>query len=51
MRPSKFEIYADALELNGEERDAFLQQACGDDAALRSHIERLLANVTWKMIS
>jgi serine/threonine-protein kinase len=37
------EIFADALERPAEERGAFLDHACGGDAALRARIETLLA--------
>ena len=37
-------IFSAALEkATSEERDAFLQEACGDDAALRAEIDALLA--------
>src|SRR5262245_17520733 len=36
------DILADALELPRAERSAFLEQACGDDPAMRAQIERLL---------
>jgi WD40 repeat protein/serine/threonine protein kinase/tetratricopeptide (TPR) repeat protein len=35
-------IFNDAVELTGRERTAFLDQACGDDAALRRKVEELL---------
>jgi serine/threonine protein kinase len=38
------EIFADALELAGAERAAFLDRACRDDAALRRRVEALLAS-------
>src|SRR5262245_5617167 len=37
------EIYDQALDLRGEEREGFLAEACGDDADLRREIETLLA--------
>jgi hypothetical protein len=37
------EIFADALDLPAAERAAFLDQACGGDAALRARIAALLA--------
>ena len=37
-------IFTEALEIEGKaERSAFLERACGADAALRQRIERLLA--------
>ena len=37
------EIFADALEkADAAERDAYLSQACGEDAQLRQHVEALL---------
>lgn len=47
MEPEKWsrtkELFSAALELDRERRAAFLQQACGEDRALRSEIESLLA--------
>ncbi|MCZ6794031.1 MAG: bifunctional serine/threonine-protein kinase/formylglycine-generating enzyme family protein [Planctomycetota bacterium] len=36
------ELFHQALKLEPAERVAFLEEACGDDAPLRSHVERLL---------
>lgn len=36
------ELFQEACELAGSERDAFLARACGDDADLRSEVESLL---------
>lgn len=36
------EILCLALELEGEERDAFLDQACADQPTLRAHVDTLL---------
>src|SRR5260370_30761345 len=45
MTPSRWQeierIHAAALERPLEERDAFLRQACGDDASLRRIVESL----------
>jgi serine/threonine-protein kinase len=38
------QIFLDALELADEEREAFLQAACGGDAAMREEVESLLAH-------
>lgn len=35
-------ILADALELDAEERPAFLERTCGEDRALRSEVESLI---------
>ena len=40
---SELEIFAKAVELADAERDAYLDSACGDNEALRSRIEILLA--------
>ena len=37
------ELFNEALARTSEERAAFLAEACGDDAALRAEIDRLLA--------
>jgi len=37
------DVLAGALELQTGERDGFLEQACGDDRALRREVESLLA--------
>jgi serine/threonine protein kinase len=37
------EVFEKAVELNGEEREAFLDDACADDAALRREVGSLLA--------
>lgn len=39
------ELYHSALELDGNRRAAFLEQACGDDQSLRSEVQSLLAEV------
>ena len=36
------EIFAEALQQPTADRKAYLAQACGDDAALRSQVEDLL---------
>src|SRR6188768_899576 len=36
------DIFADALALTGAERTAFLDRACGGDAALRANLDGLL---------
>ena len=36
-------IFSRACELTGSERDAYLDQACGDDPTLRQEVEELLA--------
>ena len=36
------EIFTIAVDLEGEERERFLDEACGDDAALRAEIEALI---------
>src|SRR5436190_10071866 len=39
------EIFLEAVEMAGPaEREAFLHQACGDDADLRRQVETLLSN-------
>ncbi|MDQ2920285.1 MAG: protein kinase, partial [Acidobacteriota bacterium] len=38
------EIFQSALERNPAERSAFLNQACGEDPALRSQVESLIAS-------
>ncbi len=46
MQPAPYarlkSVFVRAQELRGTEREAYLAQACGDDVALRSHVERLL---------
>jgi len=37
-----YEIFAAALDRAGEDRDAFVAAACGDDAALRDEVNNLL---------
>lgn len=37
------EIFADAVELGGKEREEYLDRACAGDPALRLRVERLLA--------
>ena len=37
-----YEIFAAALDRAGEDRDAFIAAACGDDAALRNEVNNLL---------
>jgi len=39
------EIVGDALELERAERDDFLREACGDDAALLDHVRGLVASL------
>ena len=36
------DIYLDACELQGEDRIAYLDQACGDDVNLRAEVEAML---------
>jgi serine/threonine-protein kinase len=36
-------IFLDAIELDPDERDAFLARACGDDMSVRAEVESLLA--------
>ena len=36
------EVTASALELHGQDRIAFLNEACGTDSGLRKEVERLL---------
>ena len=36
-------IFVEAIELDPEERDAFLARACGEDLSLRTEVESLLA--------
>jgi len=38
------EIFQGALERKGDERESFLEQQCGDQAALRSEVESLLSS-------
>ncbi|MDA2933317.1 serine/threonine protein kinase [Acidobacteria bacterium AH-259-D05] len=46
MNPERWrrisEVTASAMELGGEERAAFLKEACGSDEELRQEVERLL---------
>jgi serine/threonine protein kinase len=42
-KPSVDSIFLAAVELPSDQRPAFLDEACGDDAALRARVERLLA--------
>src|SRR6476620_10416201 len=37
------EIFGEALQHSGAARDAFLMRACGEDQALRTEVEELLA--------
>ena len=37
------DIYLEACDLQGEERMAYLDQACGDDLSLREEVEAMLA--------
>src|SRR5258708_6306170 len=37
------QLYHEALELEGSERAAFLEQSCGGDAELRREVESLIA--------
>ena len=50
MTPSRWQeierVYGAALERPLEERDAFLRQACGDDAGLRRMVESLCESRT-----
>ena len=41
-RKSDIEIFTEAIQLATEERIAFLDRACADDAGLRQKIESLL---------
>ncbi|MBW2417195.1 MAG: protein kinase [Deltaproteobacteria bacterium] len=38
------QIFLDALEYAGEEREAFLDASCGDDGSMREEVESLLAH-------
>lgn len=42
------ELLADALELEPGERDAFLDERCGDDRELRAELDALLGNETTR---
>ncbi|TWU22596.1 serine/threonine-protein kinase [Bythopirellula polymerisocia] len=42
-RPRIDDIYLVALEKTGDERADYLEEVCGDDAQLRSRVERLLS--------
>ena len=43
--PAKDEVFSTAAEIaDADERAAYLEQACGDDLALRAEIEVLLAH-------
>ncbi len=48
MTPEQYErvrqIFLEARETRGEEREEFLRRACGSDAILRAEVESLLAN-------
>ena len=37
------DIYLEACDLEGEDRIAYLDQACGDDHSLREEVEAMLA--------
>ena len=37
------DIFQGALELAGEQRSAYLNEACGEDQELRAEVDRLLA--------
>ncbi len=37
------ELFSEAVERPPEQRDSFLQAACGEDTDLREHVERLLS--------
>src|ERR1700741_4617197 len=41
-RPRVAELFEGVVELPEAERDAWLDAACGDDAALRAEVDRLL---------
>jgi serine/threonine protein kinase len=42
MEASAKDLFARAHELSGEQREAFLNEACGDNAELRLEVQRLL---------
>ncbi len=46
MTPERYnrikQLFAEAIELEGQQRDAYLTKACRDDAELRSEVESLL---------
>jgi serine/threonine protein kinase len=44
-------IFQTAAEIDGAERDAFLTEACGDDAELRYEVESLLAYETAETLT
>ncbi len=37
------ELFSEAVERPADQRDSFLQAACGGDTDLRAHVQRLLA--------
>ena len=37
-------IFYRAIELDGESREAFLSEACGDNRALREEVDKLVAD-------
>ncbi len=41
-RPEAKDLFAQAYELEGQAREAFLKSACGEDAELRLEVQRLL---------
>ena len=41
------EIFMAALDVPGEGRSAFVDDACGDDEALRAEVERLLKGAPY----
>ena len=38
------EVFAEAVEREGPEREAYLRESCGPDAELRAEVDRLLAD-------
>ena len=44
MIPKAKQLFVRAFPLQGKAREAFLQEACGDDAELRLEVKRLLTD-------
>ena len=42
MNPEAKKIFAEALEKEDEAREAFLNEACGEDSKLRREVEEML---------
>ena len=45
------DIYLEACDLQGEDRVAYLDQACGDDLSLREEVEAMLAKGAIRQVA